>query len=281
MNETLVDSRADRRENGPGGVGSARFALALGALVLAFAAGVAPVAAEENPPAEGFDAAGSDARAIEIADQVMTAMGGRQNWDDTRYLAWNFFGLRTHVWDKWHGDLRFQQGDTLVLMNVNTQQGRAFKGGEEVTDPEQLDQLLTNGYRAWINDSYWLLMPYKLKDSGVTLTYKGEGTIEGGGPAHVLQLTFAAVGVTPQNKYDVYVDKERLLVEQWSFYPTAADDEPRFTTPWAGWTEHGKILLSGDRGERQLSDIMVFDELPESVLVSPDPVDLSAYPEAR
>ena len=33
------------------------------------------VAAEENPAAEGFDAAGSDVRAVEIADEVMEALG--------------------------------------------------------------------------------------------------------------------------------------------------------------------------------------------------------------
>ena len=36
-----------------------------------------PIGAEENPAAEGVDAAGSDAKAIEIAEGVMAAMGGR------------------------------------------------------------------------------------------------------------------------------------------------------------------------------------------------------------
>jgi hypothetical protein len=35
------------------------------------------VIAEVNPAAEGFDAAGSDAAAIALADEVMEAMGGR------------------------------------------------------------------------------------------------------------------------------------------------------------------------------------------------------------
>lgn len=36
------------------------------------------VRAEANMAAPGFDAAGSDARAIEIADEVMVALGGRE-----------------------------------------------------------------------------------------------------------------------------------------------------------------------------------------------------------
>lgn len=246
-------------------------------LILTIAGLVSAQTTSDNPPMEGFNAGGSDAQAIEIADQVMRGMGGRANWDATRYVAWNFFSLRTHVWDKWTGNLRFEQGNQLVLMNIHTKEGRVWKGGEEVTDAEELAKLLEQGYRAWINDSYWLFMPYKLKDSGLTLKYKGEGTMENGRPAHVLQLTFEGVGVTPENKYDVYVDKERSLVEQWSYYPTAADEKPRFTTPWANWERHGQILLSGDRGQRQITEIAVFDELPPEVFESPAPVDLASF----
>ena len=37
-----------------------------------------------NPPAEGFNAAGSDAKAMELADRTMDAMGGRAAWDSVR-----------------------------------------------------------------------------------------------------------------------------------------------------------------------------------------------------
>jgi hypothetical protein len=236
-------------------------------LGLSFAA----LAFSENPPAPGFNAAGSDPRAVEIADQVMSAMGGRPSWDATRFLTWNFFGLRTHLWDRWTGDLRFQQADQLVLMNINTKAGRVFRGGQEVTDEAERAKVLDGTYKAWINDSYWLLMPYKLKDSGVTLGYKGEGKLADGRAADVLQLTFEGVGVTPENKYDVYVSRDKHLVEQWSYYAKFTDPEPRFTTPWASWERHGQVLLSGDRGERKLTGIRVFEELPRSVFEDPAP----------
>ena len=51
--------------------------------------------------------------------------------------------------------------------------------------------------------------------------------------------------------------------------------EPRFVSPWAKWKEYGRIKLSHDRGRTEdLSDIAVYDELPESVFVSPEPVAL-------
>ena len=54
----------------------------------------------------------------------MSAMGGHENWDDTRYITWRFFGFRLQVWDKWTGDLRFEQGEMTVLMNIHSKEGR-------------------------------------------------------------------------------------------------------------------------------------------------------------
>ena len=57
-------------------------------------------APDDNPPAPGFDLEGSDPRAIEIADRVLRAMGGRRRWDETRVIAWNSMGRRRLMWDK-------------------------------------------------------------------------------------------------------------------------------------------------------------------------------------
>lgn len=218
-----------------------------------------------------------DARADELADKVMVAMGGQENYDNTRFITWRFFGRRLHVWDKWTGNLRYENGKgATVLMNVNTKEGKAWQDGAAIEDAADLEKMLEGAYRAWINDSYWLVMPYKLKDPGVTLVYSGEGKMENDRDAHVLTLTFDSVGVTPENKYEVLIDKERLLVEQWNFYQKASDEEPRFKTPWANWEPHGKILLSADRGKSKHSDVAVFDQLPDSVFSSPEPIDLAA-----
>ncbi|MCC7264351.1 MAG: hypothetical protein IT369_17715 [Candidatus Latescibacteria bacterium] len=204
----------------------------------------------------------------------MERLGGRHNWDQTRYLTWRFFGKRLHVWDKWTGSIRFEEGGLVVLMNINSGKGRAWQEGQEVSEPDTLKARLNRAYEAWINDSYWLVMPYKLKDSGVTLKYKGEGQTQDGKAAQVLVLTFKGVGVTPQNKYEVWVDQQNHLVTQWAYYADAADAEPRFTGPWANWQPYGKIWLADDHGRMKHTDIAVFDELPASVFTDPAPVDL-------
>lgn len=236
-----------------------------------------------NSPADRFDHRGSDPRAIEIADRVMAALGGRRAWDSTRYLTWRFFGGRRHVWDKHTGEVRIEgtTGKTgeayVVLMNLRTRDGRVWKEGRPVSG-EELAGMLDDGEAAWINDSYWLVMPYKLKDSGVTLKYVGDGETKEGGAAEILELTFDRVGRTPQNKYRVYVGRESGLVEQWDFYREASDPEPAFKVPWQNWKRYGRIMLSGGRGEMRgrparLTDIAVFDELPASVFDNAEDID--------
>jgi hypothetical protein len=219
----------------------------------------------------------SDEKSVAVANEVMEALGGQGAWNATRYLTWSFFGRRTHVWDKFTGDLRYENEDTLVLMNLNTKKGRAWKNGEEVSDPTALEEALDSAEGRWINDSYWVFMPYKLQDPGVTLKYLGKGTTEAGAEADVLELTFDRVGRTPENKYEVFVDAESRLVTQWNYYPKASDPEPRFKLPWLDWTRKGQILLSANRGDRKHENLAVLEGVLESVFQSPDPVQPMSY----
>lgn len=239
--------------------------------------------AQKNPAAAGFDQAGSDPKAIELANKAMDAMGGRKNWDKTRFIAWNFFGNRKLIWDKWTGNVRVDNvnNDQTILLNINDGKGRIFKYGQEQTHADSLAKYLKQGKGAWINDGYWLTMPFKLKDSGVTLKYLGEEKTQDGADADVIQLTFKNVGNTPDNKYKVWVNKANHLVWQWAYYPKFDAEKPGFIRPWTDYKKHGKILLSGERGDRDLTDIMVFDQLPESIFTDFKRPDLSQYAQAR
>lgn len=232
-------------------------------LPVSLAAALLLGACRSNPAAPGFDAEHSDARAIEIADQVMEALGGRRAWDRTRFLSWNFFGRRTLGWDKSTGEFRLDEPESCVRMNLETGIGRAWRKGEPVSAPDELAKALSRARSIWINDSYWLLMPYKLKDSGVTLRYAGERALPDGRAADVLALSFASVGDTPQNRYEVWVDQRTRLVAQWAYFAQATDAEPKMVTPWTDWKPYGSILLSSGRGEkRELAHIQVLDAPP-------------------
>lgn len=229
-----------------------------------------------NPAASGFNAAASDPKAITLADEAMKAMGGRKNWDNTHFITWNFFDNRRLTWDKWTGDVRidYLKSDQTVLLNVNDNKGRVMKDGQELTQPDSVAKYVKQAKSAWINDSYWLVMPYKLKDSGVTLKYIGPDITEEGAAAEKIQLTFDGVGDTPQNKYNIWISPESHLVTQWAYYAKADNDKPNFILPWKNYQSHGKIMLSGDRGQRKLTDIQVFDNLPKTVFTSFEKVKL-------
>ncbi|NJM24539.1 MAG: hypothetical protein HC859_02420 [Bacteroidia bacterium] len=224
-----------------------------------------------NPAEEGFDEANSDPAAIELADSIMAAMGGRENWNNTRFISWEFFGRRKLVWDKWEGRVRIESpaDSTIYLVNVNTGEGKVQVKGHELTEADSLGKMLERAKSIWINDSYWLVMPFKLKDTGVTLKYMGEDTISTGMMCNVLQLTFDDVGDTPQNKYMVYVDVKDNLVKQWSYFREAAQDSSNFTRPWDNYKKYGSILLSADRSDKGgPGNVAVANEMPDETFTT-------------
>ena len=224
-----------------------------------------------NPPSEGFDLAHSDPAAVELADSVMVSMGGRNNWDMTRFISWNFSGLRSLVWDKELGRLRITSHDdsTIYLMDLRDRRGRVQVKGKEVTDKNSLQELISKGLSIWAHDSYWLCMPFKLKDSGVTLKYMGEDLSLKGEKCNVLQLTVNQPGDVPQSKYMVFVDRADNLVKQWAYYSQASQDTSDFTRPWDNYAKYGSILLSSDRSDGEgPKDVKVETTLPDDVFTA-------------
>ena len=228
------------------------------------------------PPAEGFDQAGSDPKAIAIADKVMNAMGGYDAWRDTRYLAWSFFGGQYQIWDKQTGDFHWEKDTLVANYNLNSKKGQVYSRGQDISATPGGQKVLDKMMPIWINNSYWLVMPFKLKDSGVTLTYKGEGKTMDGAPADILQMTFKNVGVTPQNRYEVLVNRATNLVEEWAYFPNATDQQPGFRRRWNEYAKHGQLMLAAGRSEAAkpggLENIAAAQTLPEGVMTSKTPV---------
>jgi hypothetical protein len=135
----------------------------------------------------------------------------------------------------------------------------------EITEADSLKKLLNKAKSIWINDSYWLVMPFKLKDSGVTLKYMGEDTLKSQ-RFNTLVLTFNQVGDTPQNKYKLYVDIKDKLIRYWAYYSDASQPDANFIRPWDNYQRYGSILLSGDRSDKGgPSNVKVDEAIPDTV----------------
>lgn len=220
--------------------------------------------------------------ADQIADQVQQALGGKEAWDNTHFLRFSFAGRRTHTWDKWTGRHRLE-GQTpegkpyVVLSNINTHEGDAWIDGQKL-EGDAKKEWLEKAYGAWVNDTYWLLMPYKLRDPGVNLSYAGKAEIDGV-QYDKLALSFGKVGLTPGDRYWAYINPTTHRMDRWEF---VLQDQPADAKPsqwkWEGWQRYGKILLApmrtqvdGDR-KLELGNIQVLDTLPDSVFTTPGPV---------
>ena len=217
-----------------------------------------------------------------LAAEVMKALGGQEAWDQTRFIRFSFAGRRTHWWDKWTGRHRLE-GQTqdgkpyLVLSNIETKEGSAFLEGQPV-EGDQAKEWLERAYGAWVNDTYWLLMPYKLRDPGVNLSYVGEETIDGVKYDKLL-LTFAGVGLTPGDRYTAYIHHDTHLMDRWAYVlqGTEAGTAPT-VWKWEGWARHGNILLAprramvGSDRVLELGNLAVLETLADAVFTSPNEV---------
>lgn len=223
---------------------------------------------DANLAEEGFNFENSDPAAVELADSIMSAMGGRSNWNKTRYISWSFSGRRKLIWDKQSGRVRIESTDdrAVYLINVNNGQGKVQINGKEVIEKDSLQKMLQAARGIWINDSYWLVMPFKLKDTGVTLKYLGEDTLQTGGKCNVVDLMFTDTGSASESKYRIYVDITDNLVKQWSYFKKAEQDSATFTRPWDNYKKYGDILLSGDRSDGSgPRDVKIDTDLPDKI----------------
>lgn len=248
--------------------------LALGALAGPARAQLRPGPVPAYPAGKDFNHIGSDARAVALADSVMQAMGGYAAWQQVRFLGWELGG-QYQVWDRQTNDFRWQQGELVLTGNLDARTGHAYRAGRNISATEEGRQLLTGLYATWANNSWWLLMPFKMKDSGVKLRYKGTGRTAQGHPARIVEMTFENVGVTPNNRYEVLISPQTYLVEEWVYYRHAADALPVFRRRWADYRSYGPLLLATDRTDgkdnRRLAHLAVAQTVPAGYMQSPRP----------
>jgi hypothetical protein len=200
----------------------------------------------ETPP--------SDPKAVAIADQVMKALGGSERWAELHGLRWTFGSehndtlrsARRHAWDKRTGLHRVEgknrTGQPFVFIeNIHDGSGRAWIDGAEIP-ADSAKKLMKTAFRMWTNDTYWLLMPYKLRDPGVILGYDGE-VKEGDLTYDKVALSFDHVGQTPGDRYWIFVNRASHRIERWERV-LEGDQPPPVGETWEGWQEHGGLWFA-------------------------------------
>jgi hypothetical protein len=262
---------------------------ALGVVVALSAVSMLGCHREPRFPA-GFDPAGSDARAIEVAARAMDAMGGADGWAATRYLAFDFvveFGgappvAYRHYWDTGTGNYRVEGMDEeqrpyLVIFNLHTRQGTSWLDGQPARGQEHA-RLVQEGYERFINDTYWLIMPLKLFDPGVHLHYEGEVRSDERVRDRVRVSFDPGIGLTPEDVYWLEVDRKSGRVERWEF--VLQGDEDKYGYSWTGWQKFGPLTLSTRKESDDGSERFLFLNVIASEQLDPEPFEPPPGPQA-
>ncbi len=190
----------------------------------------------------------------QLATDLWKASGG-EDWAKVKEVHFTFvvenegkplFSAQ-HVWNvpagtdevKW----KDKQGkDHQVTANLAT----PASDGEEKT-----------AYARWVNDSYWLLAPLKIRDRGVK--------VEAGGPKELngviyetLRLSFDQVGLTPTDHYVFYLDPLTKLPHAWDYVPKSGEG---MQATWEKYQTFGGLNLATEHNFNgktiRLADIKV------------------------
>jgi hypothetical protein len=234
-------------------------------------------------PAFGQQAAAPSAD--DAARRAIDVLAGPA-WEKARYFAFTFNVERDgkiaasfpQRYDRYTGDYRVMgkdpKGDAFdIIINVNTKAGRAWVNGAEVVESKDL---LERGYRRFINDTYWLLMPLKSMDPGVARQYE-EKTDACGHKYDVVRLSFdQGIGLTPGDVYWMWVNRDTGLVDEWHMKLQSAkpEDEPSVVL-FRDYRRIGGLLISTNReikGKNQfirLDDVTVSADVPRGAFQAP------------
>lgn len=260
---------------------------------------LAPMTGGCAPTGDGgaeTDAAPRDSAHV-YADRVLESLGGEDAWEDTRFISFRWIverdgeviSDRRHAWDRYEGRYRleFAAGDASLVALFNEKEvredpalgkipeGRAWRDGAELNGV-LADSVLSRAYGAFINDTYWLLMPFKWEDPGVHLAYEGTGTLPDGNDYAVVHLTFEpGLGVT-EDQYWAFVDPTTGRMEAWRYH-LESREEPGPVIWWEEWTPVGDLTMPLRRRSEEgglvirFEDVVAAERVPEDVFVPPMP----------
>ncbi len=218
----------------------------------------------------------SDDRAIDLAIQVMDALGGKMEWGAIRGVRWisgaeskgRSIGVpRRHSWDRWQGWHRMQgvlpDGRAYVIVdNVIDGRARAWIAGAAV-EGDSLLPLVARAREAWREDSFWLLMPYRLQEPGVILSSAGDTTVAGVEYDRI-EMTFGPDMDRAGDRCWIYVNRALHQIQALQMLPKGASGPPRGYT-FEGWTQVAHLLFPTAHRDTMFAETLPGDTLRTNI----------------
>jgi hypothetical protein len=140
----------------------------------------------------------SGPKAEELTDKIQKAIN-QKAWDSTTAIAFTFAGKHHYLWDKKRNLVQAKWDDKKVLYNTQTLAGVAYKNDQKLTGSDKTAAIKkANDY--FNNDSFWLIAPFKLRDTGTSRSIVVQDNQE------ALMVTYASGGSTPGDSYLWFLD---------------------------------------------------------------------------
>ena len=239
--------------------------------------------------AVAFDRAGSDPKAVAIADKVIAAAGGAERWNQAHQIKWSEqytdngkIALSIdQAWDRWNGrhharlhsaanadysvdtshnptqSKREGEGDVVVMRKLYEDSGNAFMdsgGGLHAINPEDTPRAMATARERWQFDTAVLCIPFLLEEPGAKLSYIGEAPGEDGKPPlDDIKLEFDPRDSTRTSAYHVLVNRETNLVDRLEIIEKGQPDTHRIKFRLGQWTDAGGLkfaTLDADVGNK-------------------------------
>jgi len=168
-----------------------------------------------------------------LAEKVLKAVK-HEAYKNTRYIDWSFGGRRSYKWDKQEHIIEVSWNEAKVMLQPNDmEKSIAYLKGEKIANNESLVK------RAWDlfnNDSFWLVAPHKLFESGIIRSIE---MIDG---KEALKVKYTTGGTTPGDSYVWILDENYMPTSYQMYVPSMKMVAVPAT--WDDWieTESGTML---------------------------------------
>jgi len=145
---------------------------------------------------------------------------------------------RRHLWDRRSNRHRVEYTDRagkrfVIVHTLGDSTGHAWIDGTALVG-DTVRSLVNRGELLWRHDTYWFLMPFKLRDPGVQLAYQGRQP----DARERIGLTFAGGGDT----YAFDVDPKSGRIAYWQFHHEG--DTHLETGTWEEWVTIDGVSFS-------------------------------------
>ncbi len=185
-----------------------------------------------------------------LANKILKAIK-HDAYNKTNFLEWSFGGRRSYKWNKKDHIVEVLWDSTKVILHPdNLDKSTLFYNDKPVVKNEEVIKKAESYFN---NDSFWLVAPHKLFETGIIRTVK---KVDG---KDALLVKYTQGGTTPGDSYLWILDENYIPKSYKMYVPSMKMDGVSAT--WKDWitTESGTLLPTnhtfGENGVLSMGDV--------------------------